>query len=55
MEKFLTAATIGETAEAADNVSTAIEKAGISDNYLSLENAQLKQKAAEMRKGLGLP
>ena len=55
MEKILTAATIGETAEAADNVSTAIEKAGISDNYLSLENTQLKQKAAEMRKGLGLP
>jgi hypothetical protein len=53
MENLLSSATIGETADAAGNVSKAIDKAAIADNYLASESGELKQKAAEMITGIG--
>jgi hypothetical protein len=53
MDHILSTATIGETTETADNVCTAIEKAAIADNYLAGECSLLKQKASDMRKGIG--
>jgi len=53
MDTLLSHASIGETADVATNVSSAISKATIEDDYLTTKNTSLKAKADLMVKGLG--
>lgn len=53
MENILSQASIGETADVTNNVSTAIRKANIADDYLNNENNSLKESSEKMVAGMG--
>lgn len=53
MNEISSRSTVGETADVANNVCSAIEKSAISDTFLTNESALLKQHAGTMIKGIG--